>query len=125
MTQRPKVLYVEDDEDARELLVLWLRRDDLDARGVGNVADGMEALARESFDALIVDYNLPDGTGTALVREARRRGLLGDASVFLCTAMEYPECDAGMDLFHKPIELRGFLRALRAAIVASSTTLHS
>jgi CheY-like chemotaxis protein len=63
-----RVLLVEDDAQARELV-----RDILRVAGhhTAEVADAAEALAllkRESFDAAVVDYSLPDMDGLTLAR---------------------------------------------------------
>jgi DNA-binding response OmpR family regulator len=41
---------------------------------VPTLAEARGALARESFDALLVDYDLDDGKGDTLVRELRAAG---------------------------------------------------
>jgi CheY-like chemotaxis protein len=63
-----RVLLVEDDAQARELY-----RDILHTAGfvpveAGSAADALALLARERFDAAVVDYSLPDMDGLSLAR---------------------------------------------------------
>ena len=69
------VLVVEDDAMVRGWIRLALR--DSDFRVVGEAetaAQGVELVLRKRPDVLIVDYRLPDGVGTELVKELRLRG---------------------------------------------------
>jgi YesN/AraC family two-component response regulator len=64
-----KVLVVDDDN-----LICWaLEKEftalDLDARIVGNAADALAELRRQSFDIVFLDIHLPDSNGLELLRE--------------------------------------------------------
>jgi PAS domain S-box-containing protein len=64
----PKVLHVEPDPDFAEVLrAAFARR--AQVRVVGNAAEARKALARESFDLVIIDWDLPDGPGESLLPE--------------------------------------------------------
>lgn len=62
------ILVVEDDTDARETLVLLLRAFGHEAEGSPDVASARVAIERDAFDLLLVDYTLPDGTGSDVAR---------------------------------------------------------
>ncbi len=69
-----RVLIVEDDA-----AVCRIVRHQLESRGVGivsagSVAASREALAREDFQAIILDLTLPDGSGLELLGELRASG---------------------------------------------------
>ncbi len=69
-----RVLIVEDDA-----AVCRIVRDQLESRGVGTVSAGTvaasrEALAREDFEAIILDLSLPDGSGLEVLAELRASG---------------------------------------------------
>ncbi|MBK7002601.1 MAG: response regulator transcription factor [Rhodoferax sp.] len=64
------VLFVEDDVDLREELSDYLMTAGYHVKGVGSVADAEVALA-QPFDLLILDINLPDGSGMELCRRLR------------------------------------------------------
>ena len=70
-----QVLLVEDHRDSRELLARCLTSPDCDVATAGDLQSGVDLLERHRFDVIISDIALPDGTGYALVSEARRRGI--------------------------------------------------
>jgi two-component system response regulator PilR (NtrC family) len=70
-----QVLIVEDHQDSREQLERYLTRRDYDVATAGDLQTGIEFLDKQRFDAIISDIALPDGTGYALISEARRRGI--------------------------------------------------
>ncbi|KPY63168.1 sigma-54 dependent transcriptional regulator [Pseudomonas syringae] len=68
MSQRQKILIVDDEPDIRELLEITLGRMKLDTRSARNVAEAHDWLAREPFDMCLTDMRLPDGNGLELVQ---------------------------------------------------------
>lgn len=67
-----RVLLVEDYQDTREVLAGMLRRSGVEAATGHNVAEALELLNRP-FDAIIADIDLPDGTGYAVMSEAKQK----------------------------------------------------
>lgn len=67
-----KILLVEDHADTVRALVRLLERQGHAVRAEGTVASALEAIRDETFDLLICDIGLPDGTGFELLQEARR-----------------------------------------------------
>ena len=63
-----RVLLVEDDAQARELYRDILRSAGFVAVEAGSASDALALLAREHFDAAVVDYSLPDMDGLSLAR---------------------------------------------------------
>ena len=80
-----RVLVVDDDRVDRLLLIRALQQTDFDVT-VGE-ADGVIAaidlLTAESFDCVLLDYNLPDGDGLTFLRGLRGAGIA--ASVIMIT----------------------------------------
>jgi CheY-like chemotaxis protein len=70
-----QVLIVEDHQDSREQLERCLIRRDYDVATAGDLQTGIDFLDQQRFDVIISDIALPDGTGYALISEARRRGI--------------------------------------------------
>ena len=62
-----RLLIVEDDAALRENLRLLLGDAGVEITGVGTVADAMAALAELSFDCMVTDLALPDGSGYDLL----------------------------------------------------------
>ncbi|RZL09173.1 MAG: response regulator [Rubrivivax sp.] len=57
------VLVVEDDATLRANITLLLSAEHIDIHSVGTVAGALEQLAARTFDCVVMDLSLPDGTG--------------------------------------------------------------
>ena len=68
-----RILIVEDHEHTRHVLKRLLQRWGFDVASAPTLQNGLSFLEAEPFDAIVSDIALPDGTGYALVREAKRR----------------------------------------------------
>ena len=70
-----RILVVEDHQDPRQVLVGLLTRWGYVVSAAGTLMSGLSELESEPpVDVILSDIALPDGTGYALVSEARRRG---------------------------------------------------
>jgi PAS domain S-box-containing protein len=67
-----KVLVVDDEPDARELVVAALGRCGAQATAVASAAEALRALSAERFDVLLADIEMPDQDGYDLIRTVRR-----------------------------------------------------
>lgn len=75
MSERPKVLVIDDEPGVRELISEALSISEITAV---LAADGLEALShlrRERFDLLILDINMPKLDGLALLEKLRAEGM--------------------------------------------------
>jgi diguanylate cyclase (GGDEF)-like protein len=79
-------LVVEDDPGVRALLAGRLQAEGYAVRTAGSLAEAQAALVRGLPDALVVDVELPDGSGYALVEGLRRRPQGELAAVVVATA---------------------------------------
>ena len=70
-TTRPRVLYVDDDEDSREMLIELLRLKFIEAKTVGTAAQAMSSIQTERFDLYLLDAWLPEIDGFELCRRMR------------------------------------------------------
>ncbi|WP_213875350.1 sigma-54 dependent transcriptional regulator [Pseudomonas sp. dw_358] len=115
MSQRQKILIVDDEPDIRELLEITLGRMKLDTRSARNCKEARDWLAREPFDLCLTDMRLPDGTGMELVQHIQLRH--PNVPVAMITA--YGSLDTAVtalkagafDFLTKPVDL-GRLREL-------------
>jgi DNA-binding response OmpR family regulator len=68
---RPRVLYVEDDEDSRVMLVTLLKDARIEVKAVGTAAQALFLIKAERFDLYLLDGWLPDLDGFELCRRMR------------------------------------------------------
>jgi len=64
-----RVLVVEDDEDLRRNLVLLLTADGVAIDAVGTVAEALERLSSTTYDCMVMDLSLSDGSGDELLEK--------------------------------------------------------
>jgi DNA-binding response OmpR family regulator len=113
-----RILVVEDNEDVRQMMAVALQTH---GHAVEEAADAVQALRhlqQGGFDVVLSDYELPDQTGAAMLREAAASGLLGKATALIVTAHSEKEDTQGFDVIPKPIDL-GHLMAQVQAVVQS------
>ncbi|MBC7384981.1 MAG: response regulator [Cryobacterium sp.] len=69
-----RILFIDDDEDLREVIALELRRRGFFVEELENLGDAKEFISSEAqpLDLILVDYRLPDGKGTDLVAHLAR-----------------------------------------------------
>ena len=70
-TTPAQVLIVEDEAGIVDALVFVLGQHGFSAQGTQDLAQARLALHKQSFDAVILDLKLPDGSGLDLLRELR------------------------------------------------------
>jgi len=68
-----KIIVLEDDQIVRKNLEQQLRQRRYDVASTGTIAGAHDILAKDNFDLIFVDVRLPDGEGTALLRELQGR----------------------------------------------------
>lgn len=69
-----RVLMVEDAQDLGEATQARLKRGGIACDLAGSLAQARDCLDVQRYDAVILDINLPDGTGTDLLKAMRRDG---------------------------------------------------
>ena len=70
--RKPRVLYVEDHEDTRELVTLLLSQKSYEVVTGGTIESGIALAAAEQFDLYLLDSWLPDGSGLDLCQQIRQ-----------------------------------------------------
>ena len=68
---RLRVLYVDDDEDSREMLSTLLKLALIEAKTVGTAVQALSSIQAERFDLYLLDSQLPDLDGFELCRQIR------------------------------------------------------
>ena len=67
----PRVLYVDDDDDSREMLRLLLELRSIETKAVGTAGEALSSIQAEHFDLYLLDAWLPDLDGFELCRQVR------------------------------------------------------
>jgi CheY-like chemotaxis protein len=65
------ILVVDDDAPMREMVVLMLRDDGIEAIGAESADRAMDVLRGHAFDAVLTDMQMPGKNGLELLQEAR------------------------------------------------------
>ncbi len=69
-----RILIVEDEKKYLDILQRSLRSEGYTTDGVGTAADAVEYIKSYHYDLVILDLQLPDGTGNSLLRRMRETG---------------------------------------------------
>ena len=87
------ILILDDDAGFRALLerVLVSAFPGCHPIGCASATEAMRLLAEEGFDLVLLDLVMPSKGGIELLRQARERGLLGEAKVVVVTGAPYVE----------------------------------
>ncbi|HAX43763.1 MAG: response regulator [Bryobacteraceae bacterium] len=96
------ILVVEDSEDLRELIVLWLTNEGHRVVWAANVGEARSMIALRGFpDVIATDYHLKDGNGFDMVRGFRR---LKPGLPALIFSGDLPDLllEPGMEILQKP-----------------------
>lgn len=123
------VLVVDDNTELLELVATSLQREGHRVVTAASATDAEARLAAQSFDVIVLDVALPDGSGIEVCRKARARGVATPILFLTANAAvdrRVEGLDAGADDFlGKPFavaELRARVRALgrRAGLPAAA-----
>ena len=68
---KPRILFVDDHEDTRFLVVTWLGTLGYEVTATHSVKEGLELAMSESFDLYLLDSRLADGDGKDLCEKIR------------------------------------------------------
>lgn len=73
MSDKARILFVDDEEAIRSLILTVLEGDGHEAVGAGSAAEAEKAFENTAFDLAVIDKNLPDGSGIDLLRDLKKR----------------------------------------------------
>ncbi len=122
--QPAHILVVDDEPDLRTLYELTLLREGYKVDAAGSVAEAMQHLTAERFDAVITDMRLPDGLGMEILQRIQNdqrseRCVVMTAYGSAENAVEALKAGA-FDYLTKPVDLKQF-----RAVVASAVQQHA
>ena len=123
MSDKPVILYIEDNPDNRMLVFRVLRSEGFDIHSVPDGQAGLKFLGGQTPDLILMDINLPRIDGYAMTAQLKRRPDLMDVPIIALTANvmkgdREKTFEAGCDGYlQKPIDvdrlgdqIRSFLR---------------
>jgi two-component system torCAD operon response regulator TorR len=114
-----RLLIVEDDDIVRDVVTRYLETNGFEAEAVASAAAAVTSCSARAFDLLIIDVNLPDGSGIDLAMRLRARR---DTAVIFMTGLGSPDArvhgleSGGDDYIVKPVEVRELLARVRAVL---------
>ena len=117
-----RVLVVEDDPHIRDLVVLHLRLEGLDAVAAENGTEGLRIARSGPFDLFVLDIMLPGLDGITVTRAIRREPHLKDVPILMLTARREESdkvngLESGADDYlTKPFGIREFIARVRALL---------
>ena len=104
-----RILVVEDQSDVRQMLATALELEGHQVDQAASATEGLHRLESSHYDLVLTDYAMPDRTGTWMLIEAGRRGLLDHTSALIVTA--HPDVGnlGSVHVITKPLDLDRFL----------------
>jgi two-component system OmpR family response regulator/two-component system alkaline phosphatase synthesis response regulator PhoP len=117
-----KVLVVEDDPHIRDLVLLHLRLEGLEAVAAADGTEGLDRARSSPFDLVILDLMLPGLDGVTVCRAIRRDGENSEVPILMLTARREESdkvvgLDSGADDYlTKPFGIRELIARVRALL---------
>lgn len=122
MAQSPIILIVEDDIDARELLLDWFETWQIRAHAVPDAEEALRVLELQAYNAILIDLALPGLDGTSLLEKIR-----GQKKAYVpCVAMtafdnnsvRHHSLEAGFDAYlEKPLNEKALFETVTRVLV--------
>jgi two-component system KDP operon response regulator KdpE len=119
MTDRIRVLVVDDEAAILRFLKPALEANNYDVSSVGTVAEAIKRIAAETPEVVLLDLGLPDGDGKDVIRRARE---WSDVPIIVLSAREreaekIESLDLGADDYvNKPFNVGELMARMRTAL---------
>ncbi len=117
MPQQKKMLIVDDELDFCALVILMLREESLHIDCAHTLFEASKFLSKEHPEIILLDHNLPDGTGLDYFNKHRQD--FDEAKIVLMTADPSPDLKsraeaAGIEFAPKPFGLKKIREIIRS-----------
>jgi DNA-binding response OmpR family regulator len=120
---KPRILFVEDHEDTRELIRLVFQQATYELVTATTVSSALTLARAERFNLFILDCRLPDGSGFELCREIRRMDRLTPILFYSALAFEKDRDEAlqagAQKYLVKPVSISVLLSAVAELVEVS------
>jgi len=100
------------------MLVTALEIDGHEVDEADSAPAGLKRLREARYNLVLSDYAMPGGTGTWMLHEANRLGLMKDAVALIITAHPDVRDLADVEVITKPLDLDFFLEQVRRLLVS-------
>jgi DNA-binding NtrC family response regulator len=116
---KEKILIVEDNEDERELIKIFLRKRNFETRSAKSISTTMRQLKKNEFDIILLDLNLPDGSGLDILEKInldyKNRIIIITGVDDIKIAVEAMK-NGAFDFKTKPLDFPGLISTINKAI---------
>ena len=96
MSNRPKVMVVDDDPLVRQMLINFLQREDYEVSSSANGQEALDQLAQAAPDIILLDMNMPVMGGLELLPEVKKinKGI----KIIMMTGLEIDQARTAREL---------------------------
>jgi CheY-like chemotaxis protein len=116
----PKILVVDDDNDVCRIVRSMLSHEQYQVQTGQSVADAFRAIEQKPFDAYVLDYKLPDGSGLDIAERIRSKGSEAPIILISCdntnSVASRAEKIRIFDFLQKPFSREMMCNAVKMAI---------
>ena len=89
MSNRPKILYIDDESDLLNLAASFFEDEDMPIDTSTNIQDALSKIRNGSYDLIISDARMPSGSGKELLATIRREKLFAGKFILLTGNLDY------------------------------------
>jgi two-component system response regulator GlrR len=114
-----RILVVEDQEDVRRMVATALEIEGYQVVEASNAQEGLRRLREGWYHLVLSDYAMPGGTGTWMLQEAGKLGLMRNTIALIVTAHPDVRELADVAVINKPLDLDSFLEQIRLLVATS------
>lgn len=110
-----KLLYVEDDDDIREIIAGAFSDAGFEVTAEASAESALDRLRAAHYEIVVTDFNLTHETGAWLLRSAAAKGYLEGTAAYVLTSERYPPGVDGYTVLRKPIDFATLLATIGKA----------
>jgi CheY-like chemotaxis protein len=111
-----RILMVEDQKDVRRMFATALEIEGYLVDEAANAHEGLRQLLRRHYQLVLTDHAMPGGTGSWMIEEAERLGLMKDTAAMIVTAHPDVHALADIPVLNKPLDIDYFLEQVRKLV---------
>ena len=111
-----RLLYVEDDDDLRDMIGDTFIEAGFDVTAVSSAEAAMTALEGTRFDILVTDNHMSGETGSWLIETASARGHLAHTAAIMLTSDRRSAGSTGYKVLRKPVDFGTLLATISEAV---------